>query len=74
MNKRQGHIARNCPKPKVETRNCNRCGKKGHLASQHRVLAREVTEEEGEAVISGSCVIDEVQDVDVGKQYLEDDE
>ena len=48
-----GCIARNCPKPKVDNR------------SQY-VPAREMTQEnDNQEVECGTCVIDEVQDVDV---------
>ena len=60
-------------KGKSETRECYNCGGKGHLARNcpqpksdsrsSRVLAREVGHEEGEELIWGACVIDEVQDV-----------
>ena len=64
-------MAKNCPNPKIETRSCNRCGTKGHLASQCKVNVREV-EEESDAVIWGACVIDEIQDVDIAGKVMSD--
>ena len=47
-----------------EDKVCNRCGKTGHLASQCGVPARAIDEDSSGEVIWGTCVIDEVQDVD----------
>ena len=62
---KSANIARHCLSPKVETRTCNLCGKKGHLAPQRRVPTREICEEETADIVWGACVIDEIQDVDI---------
>ena len=62
-----GHMARNCPHPPK----CNRCGKTGHLAKDCRaaIPTREVAaEEESDDVVWGTCVIDELQDIDAAEK------
>ena len=68
------HIDRNCTNPEVETCARNRCGMKGHSASQCKVNVSEVAaEEDGDNAILGAVVIDEVQDLDIaGREHIKD--
>ena len=60
-------------KGKSDDRECHNCGGKGNIArncphpknpGNSRVPAREVGHDEGEELVLGACVIDEVQDLD----------
>ena len=69
---RIGHIARNCPNPKVEKRVCNRYAMKVQLASQNKLNVREVSgEDESKAVIWGASVIDEFQTCSLQERFYE---
>ena len=60
-----GHRAFKCPAPKnIETRSRNRCGKQGHLMKDCQVAIREVEAADENAVVWGTCMVDEIGDLD----------